>query len=329
MQLYGLSTTDALIKTAIELAVEDLIKNPWVIEHMYSSFIENPILNKKYGYKEIARAKEFLLNNKIHFYQKHRKDKMEFPCVTISLSQTSEDAQLATLADQSHIVHEYSPEQINKPISYIIKPTQILSYDPLTGIMEIPENESYKYISAGMSAINPDTGEGYVIEGKAGEQGFLIPKNLEINFERIAVIPQYLTYRARMERIVTKETYSIGCHAHGDPSLTLFLYNLVKYALLRYRESLFEQFNFQLGTITASDTIENDAFGADDVYSRFITLSGQVEEYWVKTPFRKWEAIDFIDRQNDLVVSGIKILSNKTDGEEEDVWTTVQDNEEE
>jgi hypothetical protein len=104
---------------------------------------------------------------------------------------------------------------------------------------------------------------------------------------------------------------------------------LVKYALLRYRESLFEQFNFQLGTITASDTIENDAFGADDVYSRFITLSGQVEEYWVKTPFRKWEAIDFIDRQNDLVVSGIKILSNKTDGEEEDVWTTVQDNEEE
>jgi hypothetical protein len=160
---YGLSPTDALIKTAIELAVEDLNKNPWIIEHMLSAYIENPILNKKYGYKEIARAKEFLLNNKINYYLKHRKDKLEFPCVTISLGQSSEDKSLATLGDLSPIVQEYTPEEIKKPIPYIIKPTQIISYDPLTGIMEIPEEEAYKYISPGMLAIDPDTGNGYVI----------------------------------------------------------------------------------------------------------------------------------------------------------------------
>jgi hypothetical protein len=323
--LYGLSATDALIKTAIELAVEDLKQNPWIIEHMYSPYLEIPILNRRYGYKEVERAKEFLFNNKIHFYQKHRKDNMEFPCVTISLSQTSEDNSLSTLADLSTETVEYTPEQIDKPISFIVKPTQIVSYDPTTGIIEIPQNNNYKFIGAGMGAINPETGDGYTIIEKAGVQGFRIQQDLDLDWEKVAVVPQYLTYKARMERIITKEQYSIGCHAHGDPALTLFLYNLVKYAILRYREGLFEHYNFQLSSISATDTVENDAFQADNVYSRFITLSGQVEEYWVKTPFRKWEAIDFIDKESGL--SGIKMLSNKDAGTPHDLWVTIEDDE--
>jgi hypothetical protein len=150
-----------------------------------------------------------------------------------------------------------------------------------------------------------------------------------IDFEKVAIAPQFLTYRARMERIISQETYSIGCHVHGDPALGIFLYNVVKYALLRYREGLFEQYNFSLGTINASDMYENDAFGADNVYSRFINLSGQVEEYWVKTPFRKWEAVDFAgDPSSEIPEYGIKIISNKKAGTEEDVWVTIKDEEE-
>jgi hypothetical protein len=329
MKQYGLSTTDALVKVAIELAVEDLIKYPYIIEHMYSSYFQNPILSKKYGYKEVARAKEFLLNTKINYYLKHRLGtNIEFPAVTISLSQSAEDKQLATLGDLSPEVIEYNPSEIDRPISYIIKPTQIVSYDPITGIMEIGENENYKFIESGMTALDPDTGNGYKIIEKAGNNGFRIQTDLTIDFEKVAIAPQFLTYRARMERIISQESYSIGCHCHGDPSLTHFLYNLVKYALLRYREGLFEQFNFQLGTISATDTIENEAFGSDNVFSRFITLSGQVEEYWVKSPFRTWETIVFDDKDGDLKTSGIKIISNITDGSEEDLWTTVEDNEE-
>lgn len=326
---YGLSTTDALIKTAIELAIEDLRKNPWIIEHLFASFMENPILSKKYGYKEVARAKEFLLNNKIHFYQKHRIDNMEFPCVTIALGKSSEDSQLATLGDLSHFVQDYKPEEINRPIPFVIKPTILVSYDPDTGIMEIPQNDSYNLVQPNMSVINPETGVGYKIIDKAGEQGFLIQQDLEIDWEKVAVIPQYLTYRARQERIISQESYNVGCHTHGDPSTTLFLYSLVKYALLRYREGLFEQYNFQLGTLSATDTIQNDSFGADNVYSRFITLSGQVEEYWIKTPFRKLESLEFIDKSGQVPISGIKILSDKADGEAHDLWATVEDSEEE
>jgi hypothetical protein len=160
--------------------------------------------------------------------------------------------------------------------------------------------------------------------------GYFLGSNewVKLNFEKIAIAPQFLTYRAQMERIISQETYNIGCHVHGDPAQLVFLFSMVKYALLRYREGLFERFRFDLGTISSTDIMENEAFGADNVYSRFITLSGQVEEYWVKSPFRKWEAIDFIDRGDagGVPVSGIKILSNLTDGDQKnDVWTTIKD----
>jgi len=35
---------DAVIKTCIELALEDIKKDPWVIEDIFSVFIENKIL---------------------------------------------------------------------------------------------------------------------------------------------------------------------------------------------------------------------------------------------------------------------------------------------
>jgi len=327
---FGLSSTDALIKTALEMALEDLIKYPWIVEHIYSKMIEVPILSSRYGYKEIAAAKDFYTNNKINMYMKVRQDKMEFPCITIALGRSYEDKNLSTLGDMSTEVLEYTPEEINKPISYIIPPTDLISYDPFTGIVEIPPTDSYKYISPNMVAIDPSTGEGYVIIDKGGVNGFIIRQGLSITFNKIAIIPQFLTYRVRMEKITSQETYNIGCHVHGDPAQLDFLFKLVKYALLRYREGLFERFGFDLGTITCSDMIDNNAFDIDNVFSKFITLSGQVDEYWVKSPARKWETIDFVDNSGDIPVSGIKILSNETDGNlEEDVWTTIKEDSEE
>jgi len=57
--------------------------------------------------------------------------------------------------------------------------------------------------------------------------------------------------------------------------------------------------------------IKNEAFQADNVYSRFIILAGQTEEDWIKSPFRVWEAIEFIDKGEAMDATGIKICSNE------------------
>ena len=328
---------DTIIKTAIELAIDDIKKNPWLIDDIFSDFINNPILKIKYGQKEINRAKEWILNNKINFYMKYRVDNMDFPAITISMGNSNEDKDLATLADQSVCVEELDPCEIGKPIAYIVKPFNVVSYDKASGIVEIPaDTEGFKYVTSGMIAIDPESGNGYIISGKAGDNGFSIEPESELNVSKLAIVPKYQMYRARRERIISQETYNIGCHAHGDPSTLLFLFAVTKYALLRYREGLFEFNNFQLGTLQCTDMIKNDAFGQDNVYSRFIMMGGQVEEDWLKTPFRVLEGVEFIENGDAFDSNiGIKICSNEDTRQdvveaENDLWTTIDvDNDEE
>lgn len=328
--ITGMFQGDLIIKTCIELAFEDIKKQPWLIEDIFGSLIENPYLRAKYGMKEIERAKEYLLNNDIPIYMRHRIDKQEIPCITISIGQSTEDRSLATLGDQSHIVEQYSADEIGTPIKFIIPPFNPISYDSDTGIVEVPtEVDGYQYIGQGMVAVDPDTGNGYVIQSKAGTNGFLISTGASIT-GKLAIIPRFQVYRARRERAISQESYNIGCHAHGDPSTLLFLYNVVKYGLYRYRESLLESSNFQISNLSSTDMVKNDAFGQENVYSRFLTLSGQVEESWVKAPHRVIEAVDIADPNADstaLFPQGIKILSNTEPPNQDpcDIYAVVKD----
>lgn len=324
--ITGMFQGDLIIKAAVELAIEDIRKNPWIIEDIFGSLLENPYLKYKYGIKEINRAKEFILNNDIPVYMRHRVDKQEFPCVTISIGDSKEDNSLATLGDQSPFVEEYTADEIGKPIKFIIPRFTPVSYDNVTGIVEVPTTvEDYQHISEGMIAVDPDTGDGYIINGKAGENGFQIQAGATIAGD-LAIVPQYQVYRARRERTGSQETYNIGCHTEGDPSTLIFLYGLVKYSLFRYKEGLLEANSFQLSRLSSTDLIKNEAFGVENVYSRWITLTGQIEESWIKSPFRIIEAIDINDEESELK-QGIKILSNEetVSPSDEDVWITIDE----
>ena len=319
----GIYQGDLIIKTAVELALNDIRQNPWIIEDIFGSLIENPYLSQIYGMKEIDRAKEFFLNNDIPVYMRHRVDKQEFPCVTISIGDSKEDNSLAVLGDASHMVTEYSADDLGNPIKFIVNPFTPISYDPDTGIVEVPEDvEGYRYIEAGQIAVDPNTGEGYIVQGRAGNNGFRIDEGLVLSNQQFAIVPQYQQYRARREITRSQESYNIGCHVEGDPSTLMFLYSIVKYAMFRYREGLFEFQNFQLSNITSTDLIRNDAFGIENVYSRWITLKGQIEETWVKVPHRFIESVDF--------TNGIKILSNsEPEAPEDEIWRPIEEEGEE
>lgn len=319
---------DVMIKTAIELAVEDIKKNPWIIDDIFSDFINNPLLRQKYGQKEIERAREYILNNKINFYMNLRMDNEEFPCVTVKMGDSREDEALATLGDQTLCVDEFEPEDIKRPIAFIVKPFKVVSYDQATGVIVAEDNvENFNFINEGMIAVDPKTGNGYKVLERLDDKSFRIAAGSVLDVEELAIVPEYQIYRARREGIKNKEMYNIGCHAHGDPANLIFIFNLVKYAILRYREGLFEHNNFQLSTIRCTDMIKNEAFRADNVYSRYIQISGQVEEDWIKTPYRVIEVIQLADTL-DPSLPGIKVCSNEdtVDGSpesENDLWETI------
>jgi hypothetical protein len=330
--INGIFQGDLIIKTAIELAIDDMRKNPWLIEDVFSSLNENPILAKRYGMKEISRAREFIMNNQIDVYMHHRLDKMNYPCVTISIGNSNEDKSLATLGDQSVAFEEYDANEIGKPIKYIVGPFKPLSYDKDTGLLELPTDiEEYRYIAPGMLLLDPKTGGAFTINGKAGENGLTIAAGSKLPKGELVIIPRYHIYKARRERAISQEQYNIGCHVHGDPSFLIFLFSVVKYGLFRYREGLLEHNNFQLSNLSCTDMIKNDQLDTENVYSRWITISGQVEESWIKTPKRFIEAIDINDPDRGegvILKEGIKILSKDAPldiEEQDDIWVTIDE----
>jgi len=327
----GIFPGDIIIKNAIELAIDDMRKNPYIIDDVFASLIENPLLNKKYGIKEVSRAREFILNNKIHYFMAGRVDKEAFPCITISIGSSREDDSLATLGDNTDIVEELDPSEIGKKITYIIPPFIPDKYDKETGIITAPEGlEGYELVRGSMVAIDPETGAGFIITGKSPNNGIQIAAGSDLTGSKVAIVPEYHVYITRRERATSKEVYNIGCHTHGDPSTAIFLFSVVKYCLYRYRESLLEHENFQLTSIQASEFIKNQAFDIENVYSRFITLTGQCEETWLKTPYRIIEAITLDDVVPESGLPGIKILGEKAPDTiipECEPWITIEDDE--
>jgi len=323
--------SDLSIKTAIQLGLEDIRKDDWLIEDILGDIRTNPYLIDKYE-NQIAACKEWFKNNQIDVYMAQRRDKDRFPCITITLGTSSEKPEMKTLADQSTEKVKLLPNKINKPIPYVVKPFVGFAYNPTTGEVTIPANaKNVDGIATGMILVDPITAQGYVINDVT-PNGVIIESGLTITATKLGVLPQNQFYEARVEHTFFQESYNIGCHVHGDPQALLWLHSIVLYSILRYRESLLEAQGFSESVLSSSDLSANSSgsgAAGEEIWSRYITLSGMVENSWIKSPRRIIEKAVLKEKVGTTFVGGIKILSNLETPDFIDkstqTWTTIKD----
>jgi hypothetical protein len=323
---------DVIIKTAIEQGLEDMRQNVWLLDDVLSQFVQEEALKTKYGQKEINAAKEWFLNNQISVYLQHRIDKDSLPAVVIGLGSSVEIEDMKHMGDLSSTVETLMPSEIGKPIPYIIKPFTPEGYDDDNGLVYVPSSVNLSLISPGMILVDPTNGNGYEILGITSN-AIQINANLNLDSSKLAVVPKYQFYRVRREHTFFAETYTIGCHVHGDVAPLLWLHAIVSYTLLRYRESLLEGRSFTQSKISSSDLIPNQDLsvaGGENVYSRYITLTGQVENSWLKSPKRVIESTILYSepKKEDGFSGGIKIISQDAPDfldNEDEPWTTIDE----
>lgn len=330
----GIFQGDIFIKTAIELGIEDMRKNPWLIDHMLEELTNNRYTREKYGEKQVQACKEWLANNEINVYMRPREDRDEPPCVTIEMGSSNEKEEMKHLADQSTEKTILLPNKIGKPIPYIIKPFAPTGYEMSTGEVGIDPSIDLTGVAPGMILVDPALGVGYVIQDVI-PNGVVIEPNLQIDTTQFGIVPKHQYYVARIEHTFFDDTYNIGCHAHGDPQNVIFLWNIVKYSILRYRESLLEANGYAQSCLN-SEGLGPDAVwstqGGERAYTRNLQLKGQVEDTWIKSPRRVIETVVFrkkIAKTCNTYTGGIKILSNLDTPDFIDqttqLWTTVED----
>lgn len=330
----GIFQGDVVIGEIVNLILEDIRKNPWLIEDILSDFIENPYLAKKYGIKEIQNCKEWFANNKISVYNTVRPDHVERDYVTIAVGNSSEDNSLATCSDMSVFVEQFDPSEINKPIPYIVSPFTPLSYDSSTGFVEVPSDLDLTVVAHGQPIVDPSTGSGFLVDRAGavnGAQGIFLQATNgsfpSFSMTSAAIVAQYRYYRARRERATFREAYTIGCHSAGQYNIALWLSSIVQYGIMRYREGLLENCGFQISTVSISEITQEANFGGDLEYGRYISLTGVVENSWIKSPKRVIEAISVRDISQEAYSGGLKIQGPESDQPDENgIWKMSGEN---
>ena len=113
---------DLRIKAMIELGLEDISKNPWLIDDILGDTLGNQYLRERYG-SQIASCKQWLANNRVNvFLSCQQADKQEFPSIDIELGPSEEKESMKHMGDLSVESVKLYPNNINKPIPYVLKP---------------------------------------------------------------------------------------------------------------------------------------------------------------------------------------------------------------
>ncbi len=325
----GIFQGDVIIKAMVDISLDEMRKNTWLLDHCFESLKVIPYIADRYGQNQIDAAKEWFSNNKIDVYLRPRNDKDQMPCVAIYPGGSNEKEDMKTEADASTESINLTPSQIGKPIPYVMKAFTPEGYDEETGELFITANTpGFSGVSAGMVLVDITKGVGYkILDVQSG--AILIQPNIEISATQFAVIPQYPNYKANIKNTFMQENYQIDCYVHGDPSTLIWLHSIVLYAILRYRETLLEANGYAQSVVSSTAMQEDPNYegaGGEQAFVRSVMITGQVQNTWIAAPQRYIEKVSL---KNSDDTGGIEILSNLDAPDTIDItkenWYTVKE----
>lgn len=287
----GIVATDILIKTMLEAAIADMRKNVWIVEDVFGMLSHDFLASKDYGQKEVEAAVRWFTETEIPVLMAYRiADLPPVPCIVVSYNEVNEALDRASLADQ-RMVSSMDPTSLISNARNITATFSVSSYDQATGEVIVPDTISLNNIRPGQFLVAGKSGKAYVIYEITGDKTFRIKEGLVENFTKSHIRSKFGVWNLEQEITFMNESYTIACHANGNAGCAQWLWQIVMYCLLRYKESYLEGRLFELSSVRSSPLQRNNSFGADTVHSRYITLNGVVPATWIKYAAPKLEVI--------------------------------------
>ena len=315
----GILAVDILLKSMLEFAIADLRANPWLLDDVFSGLAADPLAKAEYGYKEVKAAKEWFLNVEIPVLLQHRTgDKPPIPCIGIAYNPGREREDRASLADDGRVEEEESQEIFKVYSNFTPK-----SYNPTTGEMIFPDGTTTEVLAVGQFVVSQVTGKAYIVKKVRNGAKFYITTGLQEDFTNCFIAPSSSLYNVHREQTFHQESYTIGAHAQAIPAHTLWLWQIIFYSLMRYKEVALEARGYELSTVDYSALERNEDFPVEMVYSRYINITGVVEASWIKFRARRFD--NSISRIIICDGDGVPPTSNDFYGPDEPSWIVDED----
>jgi len=266
-------------------------ENPALLDHIFHSLAEDDITRDVYGEKQIAQAKEWFLKTEIPVMMNFRVAEEHLPAIVISLQESAE-------ADQTHgDVHYVPQERVPGDWPVLTRPFTPLAYSPVSGIMVLPPGiMGDKVIGAGMYIVTRD-GRQHVIKQNLGDDEISLTPYTADDFTGAVIKGSRERYITTVESVTFKEVYQLGIHVISEPVYLLYLHSIVQFMLLKYKQDLLERRGYERTSLSSTDFRRNLEFDNEEVFSRYITITGYARHYWPKDTT---QAIDVVDTQLDI-----------------------------
>lgn len=299
---------DLIVESVLREGFIALKRNPELINDIFSS-LTRPYASKKYGEKELERIKDMISKKDWSFVHSFGEVEANLPCISIQLGNETEDKPLAHIDDyeDSLTVPITDPDQLAALVK--IAGIQPDSYDALSGTVYVPDSVNLSQVHINLIYVDAAGIEHGIIGGIVNEPGakqFVVPKNSDVDISASGQIKSGIDYEQFEVRGMTSETQLLlGIHTK-DALATKYIYILIKFILAARKKALIER-GFICSSYQGSDFTRNLKYEADIVYTRYLTVSGKVQDN-----FRS-DQEDIFDHIN------VKILVPKDTATTEDV----------
>lgn len=276
--VYGVSSTDIIIRTAILAALDDIRAQPWLLDFCFQGLLHDELTRKFYGEKELQEIKSYVLNNEIAVTMAHNLNNVKQPAISIEVGDVQEIQQV--LGD----VHVDSRERL----AFVTKipPWMVFTpaaYDRASGVITLPDDKNTDNIFVGQRVLDRTTSTAYEILEILDHKRLRIPAGVEVNLTRAEVVGVDDLWTVVVESVRQAETFNIDCIVQGDPTKTLILEALTRFILYRYKHTLLQLRGFQNATIRASSMTFSSMYGKEAsqlLWKRVASITGWTELTW-------------------------------------------------
>ena len=275
-RIVGIHQSDIIIRSAIEAGLADIRANTWLLDYVFASLPQDSLTWKEYGEKSVQEVKKWFISTHIPVTLGPRMDESKFPQINIELLESSEVVPEAIIGDVNYDPHETN----DTSWPALTPPFTPVSYTPSTGLVVLgaaPE----AWVGKGMYIIDR-TGKAFEIVEGVSDKSFKIDPGSVGDFRQCVLKGHRPNWIVDVESSSFKETYRVGIHT-TDPVHLTWLHAIMQFALLRYKQVLLEARGFERSTIASSQVARDQSYETENVFVRYITVSGYVRQFWPKT----------------------------------------------
>lgn len=279
--MQGFIIPELIIESLIRDGIQNIRNDKTIIDSIFAQ-LTRAYNNQKYGSAEIAKIKAFVDKEIPVLFSYHQVDTKDM-AFTIMVGTDTEDRKRAHLDDHYEQVEEQIVDEDELEALHRVDNLVVTSYDPNTGKVIVDDATDLSPVYKGMIYVDSDETEHDItggINNTVGDKSFFIAKNSDVDFsDNTGFIKSSLNYKAYQIRGLTgEEQLVLGVHSK-DALTTKYLYILLKYFLLSRKHDMIKR-GLYLASYSGSDFHLDKEFIGDQVYTRFLTLTGKIDDTW-------------------------------------------------